>query len=650
MLAYAYASAGVSPGDAALEALWARAAALAPSLPGHALATLAAAAADLRCGHVALLRRLAGSAAQHLTQAELPRHQRVAPAAAGVQREAAWLSSLVCALGRLGVSDARLMQLACRRARALLQASPAAAGGGGAALGGREAVPLLWGLAALCRPPSAAWAAATGRAAETGAAAPAGWVPPLCPPDVVWGLAAAAEAGIVAEVVRLSASGQATAPADALRDEAEAGSQLDGGLLSMYLSACVGLRHRPAAHVLEAACAALLRRLPGLSSHVLCDVAWALANLAPPPPAEEREEGDKRARVPPAVGFADLARRGPHVELPFRPPQPAMRTNGHAAAAVPGAGAAAVLAAAVAVAASAAREQRAAAREGAPDRAAPAPRSTTTAGGHSAEQSAAESAGTSAEDGDTESAPSAGSRVAGRWSAAGLQLRWAAPAARALRLSQRLRVGLAARSFRAASGTAQADVGTAAPVGPAHDEALELSVRSPLKATKGLPLCEDSVPQAPRRAASKAVAVMDGRASPGGPAAPQAGQQQPSGVVVKLADGLQPSPPPPEHLELPGGSASSELLQRCLQLLTDRLCGAARPSRGGARRGGEGGAAEVLVLESLVRLTWAMAVRRVGPSRCEPSRCTAVQVVVTDVQVLARADLPCAHAQLLCTA
>ncbi|KAG2434920.1 hypothetical protein HYH02_012118 [Chlamydomonas schloesseri] len=398
MVAWAYATAQLNPGDAALAALWERAAVLAPALPGRGLAMVGGAMAHFRCRHVRLTRALLAAAAARISASDACAAAAGAAAGAGAgggaslaahlkqqkheqqahgpqqqqqpDDEAVWLPSVVCSLGRLGVTEPAFLQLVCARVPNLLpppaqeqqplgwlesppqpqpqqrapqralQRTRKLAGGSRRYLAAAEAVPLLWGLSAMARgppPPSPAPAAAP--AAAHGMAlgdvgqldnlparpATAAWAGAgsshagaVVPPGVVEGLAAVVEAAIRADAgcssPNASSAGsqpdrsqpqhQQRQPSRQQRQQ-----QLDGGLLSMFLSACVEQRYRPAPAVLQAACALLLPLAPGLASHTLCEVAWAVTMLAPPVrPGGSAGSGGS--------GAVDL---GAHAMLPFGP-------------------------------------------------------------------------------------------------------------------------------------------------------------------------------------------------------------------------------------------------------------------------------------------------------------------------------------------
>ncbi|KXZ54771.1 hypothetical protein GPECTOR_4g841 [Gonium pectorale] len=572
MVAWAYSAAGVQPGEGALAALWERSAALmaaqaseapAAALPagmgagapvhstgaglgplrpsggggggvqrlaesGQALAILGRAMAQFRCRQPRALAAFAVAVMARLASAPSPQlpppppssdsHGRSLDGASASSSSAAadragsddaaasegvFLSSVVCSLGRLGVRDDRLLQLVCRRAVALAPA-----------MGVREAVPLLWGLGAMCQPSPANG----GLGGSGGPGVAAGSEARACPPAVVWALA-----GVVEDAIRSDAIAEAQAvtvlvsrprdnaagatAATIAGDPLTRGSALDGGLLSMFLLACVAHRHRPAAPVLQATCALLLRRLPALASHTLCELAWAVATLVPPP------GGDV----------------GAHVVLPVPATPPA------AAAA-----AAAMLA---------------------------------------SNENALEGRGLDvAEAGATGSAVGTG---AGADSPA-VDALWAAEVL--FRLPQRLR---ALRT--GAAGAAAVDTSGAHPAA---------AVASVLAAPASMPptLRPSSTP--PRKQAAAAAAST---AAPARPAVP--------GVApVKAAVAAPPPPPaalvapiyPPRAAQPPEAAASHRLLARALGLLSRRLC---------AER------SELLTLESLVKVTWAMCVARMYTPR-----------------------------------
>eukprot|EP00198_Chlamydomonas_reinhardtii_P010801 XP_001700138.1 predicted protein [Chlamydomonas reinhardtii] len=313
MLAWAYATAQLNPGDGALAALWERAAVLAPGLSGRGLAMVGAAMAHFRCRHARLTRALLATAAARIAFLQLvcSRVPHLLPPPAKDRR------------GQQPPAQVQAQAQQRRVAPGRLRRHLAAA----------EAVPLLWGLAAMARgpPPSPAPAAAppaapgmppghaealpprqaaSGPHAGSGAGHHTGGA--VLPPDVVAGLAAVVEAAIRAD------AGCATTSADTNRSgdkperqrQPQRQRQLDGGLLSMFLSACVEHRHRPAPPVLQAACALLLPLAPGLASHTLCELAWAVTMLAPP--------------VRPGTGFSGVsgsgaADLGAHAMLPLGP-------------------------------------------------------------------------------------------------------------------------------------------------------------------------------------------------------------------------------------------------------------------------------------------------------------------------------------------
>lgn len=318
VLAWSYGAVQASPGDRALQALWARTAAALPYMSHQGVAMVAGAVAQLRSEGAA--REVGGDAlgVEELHEKRLVRAlvvavlQRMAAAAAaargpgraggdGMQgvrlsgrQGAAWLSSAVCSLARLGparwaggssdsgnrsaVAAMHLLQLSCVHARALLPYCTA-----------REAVPLLWGLGVVAR--AAAGVELEGPAAQGGAVG----VVVGCPGDVVEGLV-----GVVEEAIRLDAAHAAAGeqaqrhghgqgqqqehPGEQKGQQQQQQQQLDGGLLSMFLMACVAHRHRPPPAVLQAACVLLLPHLASLSCHTLCEVVWAVALLQPTDP------------------------------------------------------------------------------------------------------------------------------------------------------------------------------------------------------------------------------------------------------------------------------------------------------------------------------------------------------------------------------
>ncbi len=322
VLAWSYGAVQASPGDRALQALWARTAAALPYMSHQGVAMVAGAVAQLRSEGGA--REVGGDVlgVEELHEKRLVRAlvvavlQRMAAAAAaataagrgpgraggdGMQgvrlsgrQGAAWLSSAVCSLARLGptrwaggssssdsgnrsaVAAMHLLQLSCVHARALLPYCTA-----------REAVPLLWGLGVVAR--AAAGAELGGPAAQGGG----GGELVGCPGDVVEGLVGVVEEAIRADAAHAAAREQAERSARGQEQEQEQqgqqlvqqqGQQLDGGLLSMFLMACAAHRHRPPPAVLQAACVLLLPHLASLSCHTLCEVVWAVVLLQPTDP------------------------------------------------------------------------------------------------------------------------------------------------------------------------------------------------------------------------------------------------------------------------------------------------------------------------------------------------------------------------------
>ncbi|GIL54963.1 hypothetical protein Vafri_10646 [Volvox africanus] len=305
MVAWAYATAGINLGDAAMTRLWERAVEVAKAAAaqegrdtGQALAMVAGAMAEFRCRHERLTRAVLVAADVHMAAAlqpisppppanhtpwsiDVPHGGKRLNEQASVS-EGVWLSSMACSLGRLGVNDARFLDLACRRARVLAPM-----------LSPREAIPLLWGLGVIAR---RAISEAPGIDEKYDVDRD------RCnsdfrdgrgvPQDVIAGLAKVIERAIVASAQmpptsshRTPRRGGATSAATANSDcgsGAGLRAALDGGLLSMFLIACVSHRHRPAAAVLEATSVLLRRRLRSLASHTLCEIAWALAVLRLP--------------------------------------------------------------------------------------------------------------------------------------------------------------------------------------------------------------------------------------------------------------------------------------------------------------------------------------------------------------------------------
>ncbi|GIL82937.1 hypothetical protein Vretifemale_11838 [Volvox reticuliferus] len=304
MVAWAYATAGVNLGDAAMAMLWERAVEVAAAASGkngrdtgQALAMVAGAMAEFRCRHERLTCAVLAAADVHMAAAlqpvslSLPENHtpRSANVPQGVKShleqasiaEGVWLSSMACSLGRLGVHDARFLDMACRQARLLAPM-----------LSPREAIPLLWGLGVIAR---------RAGGVASGIDKKHGMIRTRCnsgsrdgcgvPPDVIAGLTEVIERAILASAQTPSTSsrrtqrrggGTAAATAGAGRAGAGLGAALDGGLLSMFLIACVSHRHRPAAIVLEATSLLLRRGLRSLASHTLCEIAWALAVLRLP--------------------------------------------------------------------------------------------------------------------------------------------------------------------------------------------------------------------------------------------------------------------------------------------------------------------------------------------------------------------------------
>ncbi|GLI67311.1 hypothetical protein VaNZ11_011497, partial [Volvox africanus] len=304
MVAWAYATAGINLGDAAMTRLWERAVEVAKAAAGQEgrgtgqeLAMVVGAMAEFRCRHERLTHTVLVAADVHMAAAlqsasppppanhtpwstDVPHGGKSLLDEASVS-EGVWLSSMACSLGRLGVNDARFLNLACRRARVLAPM-----------LSPRAAIPLLWGLGAIAR---RAVSEAPGIDAKhdvnrdrcnsdfrDGCGVPT---------DVIAGLAEVIERAIVASAQmpkrsshRSPRRGGATSAAAAsdCGSGAGLGAALDGGLLSMFLIACVSHRHRPAATVLEATSVLLLHRLRSLASHTLCEIAWALAVLRLP--------------------------------------------------------------------------------------------------------------------------------------------------------------------------------------------------------------------------------------------------------------------------------------------------------------------------------------------------------------------------------
>ncbi|KAG2490831.1 hypothetical protein HYH03_010752 [Edaphochlamys debaryana] len=309
MAAWAFDAAGANPGEAVLGAVWERAAAAAPRMGGRGLAMLAGAMARFRCRNPRALAALVAAAKARMAAAIGAAGVGGRAAALGGEEVGVWMSGLVCGLGRLGVRDPEVLEVACRLVPPLLA---------GGRLGPREAVPLMWGLAAMSRCDgvgSAAAAAAfdadaAGLAVPPGGAGSGGSVAAAfgggCPPEVVLALASVVEQALGEDVLEAAAArSSATVAAASVRSsrphpsrqgqaqaetQAQAQAQprpkpgMDAGLLCMYVFACVGLRHRPRPVLLQAACALLLPRLRALSSHTLCELAWSLAVLLPPPP------------------------------------------------------------------------------------------------------------------------------------------------------------------------------------------------------------------------------------------------------------------------------------------------------------------------------------------------------------------------------
>ncbi|EFJ41489.1 hypothetical protein VOLCADRAFT_107691 [Volvox carteri f. nagariensis] len=624
MAAWAYATAGVNPGEAGLAALWERAvavavaaAAAAPSTgvgedAGQALAMLTSAMAEFRCRHVRLTRAVLVAAAAHMAalqqiQPRQPYHsqqqQRLQPASGGngeTVREAAfpdgvWLSSVICSLGRLGVCDGRVLQLACRRAVALAPV-----------LTPREAVPLLWGLGVLAkRIGRTAAAAAAGdeygtdgsrRGGSLGAdaalldavAALTGVIEPVildaaadCSPHANRVASTALRRGGGGSSIRAATVAAGGAASCCSNRRAAA---LDGGLLSMFLIACVAHRHRPDAVVLEATSLLLRRHLRSLASHTLCEIAWALAVLRPPPggnmgihamlPLAEKPSVVDNAVAPNTDAVATTTASGW-----FHPDPVSCRFRGRSASAAGGVGASADSVrghgdAVQGLAAASTLSPFAVHSPGSGD-----PGSCVAGNAKKGEEVRIDAKPAQSLEGcDDGSGGSVHAAVRRRMLSS--LLRWSRPEV-PLVLAALLQRRRRRRRPRAAAGGA-----------------------APLPHS-GMTATTD--PKAVSRSAADSNRRSNRRARDAGGVPPCDSEQtaRPEGVPLTPRASLVAPIYPPRHTVPEDQVCSQRLLECCLRLLGRRLC---------VER------SELLTLESLVKVTWAMCVLRMYTPRCEGGR------------------------------
>ncbi|KAG1681199.1 hypothetical protein FOA52_015642 [Chlamydomonas sp. UWO 241] len=275
LLARAYATSGVQPGERLVGALASCLAASAQRLPPTGLAFAAWSLSRLRAPERAM--REVGGAALGVVVAEAEAAERQAArdgsgggahgSGDGDRGDRALPARTLAALA-VSLARARALspQLHAALARCVFARARAGRGCGGAA----EACQLLWSLSAGARPGAAyVDAELRGSVAALVACVARALLPPCRDAQAV-GAAGSEEAvgegdGVEPDLVRNRSGGS--------------GAPLPGGLLVMWLSACADLGHYPGAACLDAASAQLSPQLASLSSHSLVEALAALAQL-----------------------------------------------------------------------------------------------------------------------------------------------------------------------------------------------------------------------------------------------------------------------------------------------------------------------------------------------------------------------------------